>query len=149
MAGGGNCMSSLKLLISGMSIGIVQVEIVHDIRRMMMKNTRVLALSLSVLVGFGLIGSAFAGERGKIVNNRQVRQEKRIEQGVRSGQLTRKEAFHLQQSQRRIDRYEKIARADGRINPQEARKLDRMQDRQNKVIYNQKHDKQERHHDHH
>lgn len=107
-----------------------------------MKSMKIAALGLSALMIVTMAGSAFAGPLGKVTNHRQCRQESRINQGVRTGQLTRQETFKLAQNQRKINRYEQIARADGRISPKEFRKLDNMQDRQNRVIFQQKHDRQ-------
>lgn len=109
-----------------------------------MNNGRILALGLSVVIGLSLAGSAFAGERGHVVNHRQWRQDHRIDQGIRSGELTRKEAKNLAQGERHINQYEKTARSDGHISPKEFHKLERMQDRESRAIYNQKHDGQER-----
>lgn len=107
-----------------------------------MKKSRFLALGLSVLMVGALAGSAFAAPRGQVVNKRQCNQMNRIHQGVRSGDLNRREAYRLSQNQWEINRVERIARADGRITPKEFRKLDHLQDRQNKAIYKQKNDRQ-------
>lgn len=107
-----------------------------------MKKSRFLALGLSVLMVGALASSAMAAPRGKVVNHRQCNQVNRIQQGVRNGSLTRPEAYRLSQNQMKINRYERIAKADGRITPNEFRKLDRMQDRQNAAIYAQKNDRQ-------
>jgi hypothetical protein len=109
-----------------------------------MKTIRVLALGLSAMMVLSLAGSAFAGERGRVVNHRQTRQSNRIEQGIHSGELTRKEAKNLAQGEHRINRYEKVARADGHISPKEFHKLEQMQDHESKAIYKQKHDNQDR-----
>lgn len=109
-----------------------------------MKKSRFLALGLSVLMVGALAGSAMAAPRGKVVNNRQCNQTHRIQEGFRSGSLTRPEAYRLSKNQMKINRYERIAKADGRITPSEFRKLDRMQDRQNAAIFTQKHDRQYR-----
>ncbi len=109
-----------------------------------MKSLRIAALGLSALMMVSLAGSAFAGPFGKVTNHREYRQEHRIHQGVRSGQLTRQEAFKLAKGQRQIDRYEHVARADGKITPKEFHRLDNMQDRQNRAIFRQKHDGQSR-----
>jgi hypothetical protein len=73
---------------------------------------------------------------------REARQEKRIQQGVASGQLTHKEAARLEKGETRIDKAEDKAKADGKVTPKERAHLEKMQDRQSKVIYGQKHDGQ-------
>jgi hypothetical protein len=109
-----------------------------------MKKSRILALGLSVLMVGAMTGSALAAPRGKILNQRQCNQAQRIQQGLRSGQLTRPEAYKLTQNQMKINRYERIARADGRITPLEYKKLSTMQNRQNTAIYKEKNDRQNR-----
>jgi hypothetical protein len=110
-----------------------------------MKTVRVLALGLSAMMVLSMAGSAFAAERGHVVNHREFHQDHRIKQGVRSGELTRKEAWKLSRNEHRINRYEKIARADGHISPKEFHKMERMQNRESHAIYKQKHDRQDRH----
>ena len=103
-----------------------------------MKKTLVL---ISVLV-FCLSFSAFA--RGKKrVNKRQKNQRSRIQQGVKSGQLNAREANRLRRGQQKINNYKQEAKADG-LDRSERRKLERMQDRQSKKIYKEKHDGQTR-----
>lgn len=111
-----------------------------------MKKSRFLAMGLSVLMVGALAGSAFAAPRNRVVNNRQFTQMERIQQGFYSGRLTRPEAYRLSKNQAKINQYKRIAYADGRLSPNEYRKLDRLQDRQNAVIFQQKHDRQNNFH---
>ena len=76
------------------------------------------------------------------IDQRQVEQQKRIDQGVASGQLTPKEAAGLQKRETKIANDEAAAKADGKVTAKERRKLDREQDRASKAIYKQKHDGQ-------
>lgn len=76
--------------------------------------------------------------------NREKRQEARIKQGVQSGELTKHEARRLQHGQNKIDRMQEKANADGVVTAEEKVKLEKMQDRQNRKIYRQKHDGQSR-----
>jgi hypothetical protein len=110
-----------------------------------MNKQQVLALGLSVLSITALAGPAMAGHRGHEVNQRQERQMDRIQQGERSGELTKGEAHRMMKNERRINNFERTARADGKIGPGEFRKLERMQNRESNAIYKQKHDGQERH----
>lgn len=73
------------------------------------------------------------------IDQRQVEQQKRIDQGVASGQLTPKEAAGLQKRETKIAKDEAVAKADGKVTAKERRKLDREQDRASKAIYKQKH----------
>lgn len=78
---------------------------------------------------------------------RQVRQQKRIAQGVRSGQLTKTEMRKLERQQARIQRTKRIDKAmnGGKLTPSEKRHINRMQNRASKNIYNKKHNAAVRH----
>ena len=77
-----------------------------------------------------------------VVDQRQANQERRIDQGVRSGALTEREAARLDRGQAHIDRMEDRAQADGRVTARERRRLDQAQDVQSQRIYREKHDRQ-------
>ncbi len=76
------------------------------------------------------------------VDQRQEKQQQRIDKGVQSGQLNRKEAARLEKGQARVRKMEDKAAADGKVTAKERRKIERTQDRQNRRIARQKHDKQ-------
>lgn len=78
------------------------------------------------------------------VNARQHHQQQRIGQGVRSGELTRGEARHLQREQRHIRQEERAYRSDGHLSRAERADLQRDQNRASRHIYNEKHDGQQR-----
>ena len=95
-------------------------------------------LSGSLLVG----GSAYAQSMYSI-DQRQDYQQNRIEQGIQSGQITRSEAYRLEQGERAIERAQARARADGVVTQQERNRIDHMTDRQGQQIYRQSHDSQQ------
>ena len=76
------------------------------------------------------------------INARQAEQQQRIRQGVRSGELTRREAAYLQQREADVRRAERVARADGYVSPSERARINRMLDANSRAIRNQKHDGQ-------
>lgn len=78
------------------------------------------------------------------VDARQQRQHQRIEQGVASGELTRREAHRLHAQQRAIARAETRAGADGHVTAAERSRLHHLQDRASRDIHRQKHDRQHR-----
>lgn len=84
------------------------------------------------------------GVRDPGVNARQERQEDRIRQGVRSGELTRRETRRLVETQRDIRQLERAYKSDGRLTRAERRDLHREQNQASRQIYRQKHDAQER-----
>lgn len=73
------------------------------------------------------------------VDNRQIRQQKRIHQGVISGQLTRREAWALEREQVRINRHKQRACRDGRLSPGERIRLERERDRASRPIFKLRH----------
>lgn len=75
------------------------------------------------------------------VNARQDRQHHRIEQGVRSGELTRHEARRLHRRERAIARQERRMRwrNGGYLTPRQRHKLNKRLDRTSRSIYRKKH----------
>jgi len=79
------------------------------------------------------------------INQRQANLERRIDQGVRSGELNRREAFRMRSQFRHIARLEMhYRRSGGRLTPYERADLDRRFDRLSQHVYAQKHDDQTR-----
>ena len=76
------------------------------------------------------------------IDKRQANQEKRIEQGVKSGELTKKEAGRLEKRESKLQADKEKAQADGKVTKKERRQLNREADRDSKAIYRQKHDAQ-------
>jgi hypothetical protein len=76
------------------------------------------------------------------IDKRQAEQEKRIQQGVESGQLTGKEANRLEKGQAHVQTMENKAMADGAMTKKERAHIEHAQNVQSKKIYRQKHDKQ-------
>jgi hypothetical protein len=79
------------------------------------------------------------------INARQDQQMARIQAGMRSGEITRREFRELMQEQHAIRAMEQHARADGRINAREFQRLDRALDTANRNIRTERHDRQARH----
>ncbi len=103
-------------------------------------HTLIAALSLS------LAGAVFAQTTTQAttprVDQREAKQQARIDQGVASGQLNQKEAARLENGQARVNQAEANAKADGKVTRKERKHLDHMQDKQSRHIKRQKHDKQ-------
>jgi hypothetical protein len=77
-------------------------------------------------------------------DRRQERQEDRIDQGIRSGELNRRETARLERGQAHVNRMENRPLADGHINRAEFRRIEAAQNTQSHRIYHQKHDRQHR-----
>lgn len=78
------------------------------------------------------------------VNARQHHQRARIEQGARSGELTRRETGRLVHEQRDVRQLEREYKSDGTLTGAERRDLHQEQNEASRHIYNQKHDAQDR-----
>jgi len=101
-------------------------------------------VSFLVAAVFVVIAStaSMAGPRG--INARERREQQRINQGIRSGELTWREARRLEAGLARIRISERFARSDGHISPRERARLERELNRESRAIYRQKHDGQDR-----
>jgi hypothetical protein len=75
------------------------------------------------------------------VQNRLKRQQRRINQGIKSGELTRAQAKNLERHEANIATDAKVDRAEngGKLTPQEHKNLERRLNIQSKRIYNKKH----------
>ncbi len=74
------------------------------------------------------------------IDERQVRQEQRIQQGLRQGDLTRREYNALEAEQARIRELERRARADDRIDHYEAAQIRRAENEAGRHIYQERRD---------
>ncbi|WP_243364005.1 hypothetical protein [Fundidesulfovibrio terrae] len=96
------------------------------------------------LLALSFSGAAFAkkGSTSYNIDQREADQELRIQQGVKSGQLTPKEASKLEKGEARIQSREARMKSDGRLTPNERKQLNHQLDVESKKIYREKHDKQ-------
>ncbi len=80
------------------------------------------------------------------INARQRRQQKRIAQGVNSGQLTAAEAARLEKQEAAINaREQKMRESGGKFTKGERMAIQKQQNRVSRRIYKQKHDRQTAH----
>ncbi len=99
------------------------------------------ALAFASLAGFAQAAPDPAATPG--VDNRQARQERRIDQGVASGELTQREVRRLDREQNVVDKAENKTKVDGTVTAAERKRLHRMQNRSSRDIRRQKHDAQQ------
>lgn len=79
------------------------------------------------------------------IHRREVRQQKRIGQGIKTGQLTAREARKLERKEAKLDKQIDHARqTGGGLNARERARIDHKQDQLSRQIYREKHDKQTR-----
>lgn len=94
--------------------------------------------------------SAAAYDRGgytgtqRQIDARQSLQEQRIQQGLRTGDLTWRERQALEAEQARIRALERQAQRDGRIDRREAAEIRRAQDAASRHIFQERHDVERR-----
>jgi Tfp pilus assembly protein FimT len=97
--------------------------------------------TLAVAAAFALPALAQTQSTPRI-DQRQANQERRIEQGEKSGALTKKEAKKLEKGQAHVQKMENKAVADGKVTAKERERIEHAQNKQSREIYKQKHDKQ-------
>lgn len=76
--------------------------------------------------------------------DRQERQQQRIGQGIRSGELTPREAARLERGEARINREFRRDRADGKFSRSERARMRRHQHHLSRRIFREKHNRQVR-----
>ena len=99
------------------------------------------ALLAAFAVSLPLLASAQTTSTPRI-DQRQLNQENRIQQGVQSGSLTQKEAANLEKGQTHVQNMENKALSDGKITQKEAQRINETQNKQGRKIEQQKHDQQ-------
>jgi Skp family chaperone for outer membrane proteins len=110
-----------------------------------MKNLSAAMLALAGV--FAVVSASHADTRRTRdpgVNARQHNQRERIQQGVGSGELTRRETGKLVEEQRDVRQLERAYKSDGTLTGAERRDLQHEQNQASHDIYRQKHDEQER-----
>ena len=127
-------------------------QLLHDCltttleRSIMKMHTLIAALALTVGgSAFAQAPAAPAAAKDPIatpkIDQRQVNQEKRIQQGVASGAVTPKEASMLEKEQNKIQSAKVAVKADGKVTKAERRKLHRAQNRASAHIKRHKHNR--------
>ncbi len=112
--------------------------------------SRTLILAVAIALGLGLAVGAQAQtaptpattpvkHNAASETGRDVAQQKRIEQGLQSGQLSTGEARKLEAGQARIDKTEQRDLRNGSLSASERAQIQRQQDRASKAIYADKH----------
>lgn len=98
-------------------------------------------IAVVAVLGAAFSASAFAQGTPR-EEQREANQQKRIEQGVNSGQLNRRETARLQRGETHIDKMEARAAKDGTVTAKEKARINHAQNVESRRIYRQKHDAQ-------
>ncbi len=110
----------------------------------MRKITSLVFAALFTIFVFAASDLAQAQRRPYSINHRETRQQKRIRQGVKSGELTAKETYKLERQQYKLRRTEARYRRSGDgLTARERYRLQRQENRTSRAIYRQKHDRQD------
>ena len=99
-----------------------------------------------IIVSLLFVSTAIYAQNTKTpkINKKQRVQLKKIDQGIKSGELTRIEAKRLLNQEAKLQKKKKIAKADGKVTPRERKTLRKEARKLDAKIYKQKHDKQKR-----
>jgi hypothetical protein len=107
-----------------------------------MKRTLLALAAVAALAGIPAVASAAAWQS---INEREANLNQRIEQGIRSGSLTRPEAMRLRSDLRQLERMEaRYRHSRPGLTMSERRDLDRRFDVLSSRVFAQKHDWQNR-----
>ena len=110
-----------------------------------MKTFHLLATAMLTLAGAAVSAQTAASAPGANtprIDQRQANQERRIDNGIASGQLSKRETRRLEREQTVINKAEDKAKADGSVTAKERKRLTKMQNHASRDIYRQKHDAQ-------
>lgn len=106
-----------------------------------LKHLTAAALTLGTVT---LVHAVTPAERqAQRVDHRQARQAARIDQGVASGELTRREEHRLEHQQQHVDNVETRVESDGKVTAKEAVRMEHAQDRASRNIYRKKHNRRD------
>ena len=89
-----------------------------------------------------MTGMAYAEAETQVIDQRQANQEQRIDRGVASGQLNKREANRLNKQQGHINKVEDRAKSDGVMTKKERTRIGAAQNRASHHIAHEKHDRQ-------
>jgi hypothetical protein len=94
-----------------------------------------------LMAGIAITSIASAQTRTPVVNHREHRQAARINQGVRSGELTRSETHHLRNDEKHIRNQKMAYKSTGHVTAAERARLRREESRTSRAIYRKKHNR--------
>jgi len=96
---------------------------------------------LAIVVASVLVLSTALAPAG-VVHKRQKRQHARIQQGIRSGEVTPEEAAKLKAEQQKVQADREKAAADGKVTGKERRTIRHEQNQASRDILRKKHNRQ-------
>ena len=116
-----------------------------------MHTKKMLSILTAIGISFVLSIVTFAqeptptpGPKTPGIRKRQNNQQRRIGQGVRSGELTAGETVRLEKTQKEIQQDKKAAKSDGVVTAGERKEIHKEQNRASRQIYRAKHNNRDR-----
>jgi len=109
---------------------------------MQLKNIALIAaLALAPLAMYAQDATPTPGKNDYNINQRKVDQQKRIGNGVKSGELTAGETSHLEHQEAGINKEERGMRAqdNGHLTKQDRKTIHQQQNQESRRIYRDKH----------
>lgn len=103
---------------------------------------RTTLIALSLLAAGSAFSQTSPSTNTPRIDQREAKQEQRINQGTASGSLTEKEAARLNKGQAHVDGMQDKAAADGKVTKRERAHIQHAQNKQSRHIKRQKHDRQ-------
>jgi len=106
-----------------------------------MKTTNILIAALAFGLMCGTAGAQDHPQEPKTprITNHQIKQQARIKQGVKSGELTKGETVRLEKEQAKIQMDKKAAKADGKVTTEERQNIRHKQKKASRDIKKLKH----------
>ena len=94
-----------------------------------------LIASTALAIAIGISGA----NAQKVIHRHAVRQQARIANGVKTGELTKGETKNIENKEKAIHQEVKVAKADGKITGAERRDIRQDQRQTSRTIYRDKH----------
>jgi uncharacterized membrane protein YebE (DUF533 family) len=110
--------------------------------RLLLREAMMKTMLMAGMATLFMTGMAFAQSETPVMDQRQVNQEERIDQGVTSGQLNEQEANRSNKQQQHINKMEARAKSDGVMTKRERAKIGKAQHRASRHVAREKHDRQ-------
>ena len=99
-----------------------------------------------MLTATGFAKTDHDDKKPETIHQRKVNQQRRIHQGVKSGELTRGETRHIEKKEHALNQEERDMRKmdHGKLTKQDRKTLNQQQNQLSKQIYKDKHNKRKR-----
>ena len=101
-------------------------------------------MKATVLTAAIVLGAIFNSADAQAIKQHGKNQHHRIKQGVKSGELTRRETRNLAKDQREIRGEVKDAKSDGNVTRHERKEIRKDQKQESRKIYRKKHNRRDR-----